>query len=68
MCLARLLLYLREMVLQDSVTLRKRFHNSSVWAHAVFQPKVHEPFTDRMRTVVGDDKEWPSQLAVFTQA
>ena len=62
-----LLLYLREVILQDSVTLRKRFPNSPVWNHAVFQHKAYEPFAERMRAVIGDDEERPSQLTILTQ-
>ena len=34
--LTSLLLYLHEVVLQDSVTLRKRFPKRPVWNHTVF--------------------------------
>jgi len=66
--LTNLLLYLREVILQDSVTLRKRFPKSLVWNHAVFQHKAYEQFAERMKAVVGDDEERPSQHAILLQA
>jgi hypothetical protein len=73
MGLVDLLLYLREVILQDSIILRKRFPCSPVWDHAVFQHKAYEQFAARMQEVVdcsGDSSgnEQPSQLAILTQA
>ena len=72
MGLTDLLLYLREVILQDSIILRKRFPRSPVWDHAVFQNKAYELFAARMQDVVdcssdGGDEQ-PSQLAILTQA
>jgi hypothetical protein len=68
MGVTNLLLHLREVVLQDSVALRRRFPDSPVWNHAVFQHEAYEAFAERMRAVVGDDEERPSQLSILTQA
>ena len=50
------------------MTLRKRFPDSPVWNHAVFQHEAYEAFAERMQTVVGDDEERLSQLNILTQA
>ena len=65
-----LLFSLREVVLQDSVTLRKRFPRSPVWAHPVFQHPAYAEFTARMEGTVevGVDDERPSKLTLLMQA
>jgi len=65
-----LLFYLREVILQDSVALRKRFPSSPVWNHAVFQHKAYHEFAARMEAAVDvvDGEERPSRLAMITQA
>ena len=47
-----LLFYLREVILQDSVMLRKRFPRSPVWTHAVFQHRAYSEFAARMEGAV----------------
>lgn len=66
-----LLLHLREMILQDSIILRKRFPRSPIWDHGVFQTKAYELFAARMQDVVvcgsdDDGNEQPTQLAILT--
>ena len=65
-----LLFSLREVVLQDSVTLRKRFPRSPVWGHRVFQHPAYAEFTARMEGAieVGVDDERPSKLTLLMQA
>lgn len=67
-----LLLHLREVILQDSIILRKRFPRSPVWDHGVFQNKAYKLFAARMEDVVDcssdGGNEQPSQLAILTQA
>jgi hypothetical protein len=65
-----LLFSLREIVLQDSVTLRKRFPRSPVWTHPVFSHPAYAEFAARMEGAVevGVDDERPSKLALLMQA
>jgi hypothetical protein len=65
--LVNLLLYLREVVLQDSVPLRDRYPSSSVWDHPVFQHAAYDAFAQRVRARVSDSQP-PSQLALLKQA
>ena len=39
-----LLFYLREVILQDSVALRKMFPSHPVWSHPIFQHKAYKAF------------------------
>jgi Centromere DNA-binding protein complex CBF3 subunit, domain 2/Transcriptional activator of glycolytic enzymes len=65
-----LLFYLREVILQDSVTLRKRFPRSPVWSHPVFQHPAYSEFAARMEAAVElvDDEERPTKLTLLAQA
>jgi hypothetical protein len=67
--LINLLLYLREVILQDSVILRERFPNSPIWNHPVFQHKAYEWFYARIRDAVSPsvEGEQPNKLALLTQ-
>lgn len=62
-----LLLYLREVVLQDSVALMRQFPESAIWKHPVFEHDDYAPFAAQVAAVI-DEGEQPSQLAVLTQA
>jgi hypothetical protein len=65
--LVNLLLYLREVVLQDSVYLRERYPRSHVWDHPVFQHAAYDGFAQRVRAHMSDGQP-PSQLALLRQA
>ena len=43
-----LLLYLREVILQDSVVLRQRFPGHPVWNHPVFQHEAYAAFSRKI--------------------
>jgi hypothetical protein len=62
-----LLFYLREVVLQDSVLLMRRFPDCAVWSHPVFQHEDYAPYAGRVTALLEKD-ERPSQLAILTQA
>jgi hypothetical protein len=65
--LVNLLLYLREVVLQDSIYLRDRYPDSLVWDHPVFRHAAYDAFAQRVRAHTSDGQP-PSQLALLTQA
>jgi hypothetical protein len=64
--LTSLLFYLREVILQDSVTLRQMFPKHPVWNHPVFQ---HEAYTAFAREIEAcQEGESPNQLSLIYQA
>ena len=65
-----LLFYLREVILQDSVVLRKRFPGNPVWNHAMFQHPAYSEFAERMEGAVElvDNEERPTKLTLLAQA
>jgi hypothetical protein len=67
MGLTNLLFYLREVILQDSVVLRKLFPNNPIWNHPVFQHNAYLAFAQRVEACL-QDKEHPSQLSLLYQA
>lgn len=62
-----LLLYLREVVLQDSVALRDSFPTSPVWNHEVFRHPDFRPFEREIAAVSGQDTQ-PSQAGLLVAA
>lgn len=62
-----LLVYLRQVILEDSVPLMRQFPESAVWSHPVFQHEDYGPYARRVAAVI-EEGERPSQLAVLTQA
>ncbi|KAJ6436501.1 short-chain dehydrogenase [Purpureocillium lavendulum] len=62
-----LLFYLREVVLQDSVILMKKYPGSPVWNHPVFRHPAYAPFAQQLSDFILEE-ERPSQLAVLIQA
>jgi hypothetical protein len=67
MGLTNLLFYLREVILQDSVALRKLFPNNPIWNHPVFQHSAYQAFAQKVEACL-QDKEHPSQLSLLYQA
>jgi hypothetical protein len=67
MGLTNLLFYLREVILQDSVFLKRQFPRSPVWNHPVFQHKDYTLFEQQVLLLI-DEGERPSQLALLAQA
>ena len=67
MGLTNLLFYLREVILQDSVVLRKLFPESPIWNHPVFQHSAYAAFAQKVEAC-SYDKEHPSQLSILYQA
>jgi hypothetical protein len=65
--LTSLLLYLREVILQDSVALRRRFPGHPVWNHPVFQHKAYAAFAQDIDASL-DAEAAPSRLSVLYQA
>ena len=70
MGLTNLLTYLREVILQDSVYLMKRYPKSAVWNHPVFQHEDYRQFTREASALIQQDEqgEKPSQVALLAQA
>jgi hypothetical protein len=62
-----LLLYLREVVLQDSVALRGMFPGHPVWHHPVFRHPAYAAFALKVEAYV-QEEEGPSQLSLVYQA
>ncbi|KAM4062505.1 centromere DNA-binding protein complex CBF3 subunit, domain 2 domain-containing protein [Hirsutella rhossiliensis] len=62
-----LIFYLREVVLQDSVVLMKKYPGSPVWNHPVFRHPAYAPFAHQLSDFILEE-ERPSQLAVLVQA
>ena len=52
MGLTNLLPYLREVILYDSLTLRKCFPTGAVWNHAVFQHKAYGEFAEGIEAAI----------------
>jgi hypothetical protein len=67
MGLTNLLFYLREVVLQDSVALRRLFPSNPIWNHPVFQHSAYTAFAQEVEACL-QDKEHPSQLSLLYQA
>jgi hypothetical protein len=67
MGLVNLLRYLREVILQDSVTLRELFPDHAVWNHAVFRRDDYGPFAEAVRKIEREG-EAPSQLEILQRA
>ncbi len=66
--LVDLLLYLREIILQDSVALRECFPDHPIWNHPVFQHEAYTAFSQKMQACQNAEKEMPNQLSVLYQA
>ncbi|KAK4240556.1 transcriptional activator of glycolytic enzymes-domain-containing protein [Achaetomium macrosporum] len=62
-----LLVYLREVVLQDSAFLIDRYPRSPVWSHPVFRHPEYRPFTRRVLARANGNEE-PDRLTLLTQA
>lgn len=62
-----LLVYLREVVLQDSAFLIDRYPRSPVWNHPVFRHPEYRPFARRVLARANGDEE-PDRLTLLTQA
>jgi hypothetical protein len=62
-----LLFYLREVILQDSIALRRLFPSNPVWNHPVFQHSAYTAFAQEVEACL-QDKEHPSQLSLLYQA
>ena len=67
MGLTNLLLYLREVILQDSVLLIREFPGSPVWNHPVFQHPAYSQWAQEISTLLVQEKG-PSQPALLAQA
>ena len=67
MGLTNLLFYLREVILQDSVALRKLFPGNPVWNHPVFQHSAYLAFAQKVEACL-QDTEHLSQLSLLHQA
>lgn len=64
-----LLLYLREVILQDSVALRGMFPGHPVWHHAAFQHPAYAAFARKVEAcILAEEQEGPSQLSLLYQA
>src|SRR6267378_2034966 len=59
-----LLLYLRQVILQDSVELRPLFPQNPVWTHEVFQHESYARFAEQARSELHapEDAPWEIQL------
>jgi hypothetical protein len=67
MGLTSLLSQLREVILQDSVALRRHFPNNAVWIHPVFQHPSYQLFAHQMEEYL-DEHSSPNQLTLIQQA
>jgi len=67
MGLVNLLLYLREVILQDAAILQEKFPESPVWSHPVFRHEAYPPFKQQVLAFI-EEEERPSQLTRLTQA
>lgn len=65
--LVYLLLYFREVILQDSAVLMDRFPKSPIWNHPVFQHPDYRLFAQEVSAYIEEDEQ-PSQLTLLTQA
>ena len=65
--LTSLLFYLREVVLQDSVAMRRRFPRHPVWNHPVFQHQAYGAFAQQVEASL-DAEVAPSRLSILYQA
>jgi centromere DNA-binding complex CBF3 subunit-like protein/transcriptional activator of glycolytic enzymes GCR1 len=66
--LINLLLYLREVILQDSVFLIDRFPTCPVWNHRVFQHADYLPYARRLSASVCEEERQPAQYTLLSQA
>jgi hypothetical protein len=62
-----LLLYLREVILQDSVALRRLFPGHPIWYHPVFQHPAYTAFARKVEARMREE-EGPSRLSLLDQA
>ena len=62
-----LLIYLREVVLQDSAFLIDRYPGSPVWSHPVFRHPEYRPFTRQVLARANGNEE-SDRLTLLTQA
>ncbi|KAK3898183.1 transcriptional activator of glycolytic enzymes-domain-containing protein, partial [Staphylotrichum tortipilum] len=62
-----LLVYLREVILQDSAFLIDQYPGSPVWSHPVFRHPEYRPFTRRVLARANGNEE-PDRLTLLTQA
>jgi hypothetical protein len=67
MGLTSLLFYLREVILQDSVVLRRQFPDNAIWMHPVFQHPAYAPFAQQVEASIYEG-EGPNQLSQLLQA
>lgn len=65
--LTSLLRYLREVILQDSVTLRQMFPGNRVWDHPVFHHPAYAGFAKEVESCQ-DPGAAPNKLSMFYQA
>lgn len=61
------LLYLREVILQDSVAMRRQFPSHPVWDHPAFQHPAYAAFAQDVDASL-DPEAAPSRLSVLYQA
>ena len=64
MGLTNLLFYLREVILQDSVALRKLFPSNPIWNHPIFQHSAYLAFAQKVEAYL-QDTEHLSQLSLL---
>jgi hypothetical protein len=62
--LINLLSYLREVILQHSVVLRRQFLENAIWMHPVFQYPAYAPLVRQVEPSIheGEGPNQPSQL------
>ena len=60
-----LLFYLREVILQDSVALRKMFPSHPVWSHPVFQHEAYGAFAQELEPCLQEEEGSPNQLSGY---
>jgi hypothetical protein len=65
--LTNLLLYLREVILQDSVALRQMFPENPIWNHPVFHHAAYAAFVKEIESCQ-DPGAPPNKLSMFYQA
>jgi hypothetical protein len=65
--LTDLLFYLREVVLQDSVAMRRQFPSHPVWDHPAFRHPAYAAFAQEVEASL-DPEAAPSRLSVLYQA
>jgi hypothetical protein len=67
MGLTNLLFYLREVILQDSVFLRRQFPENAIWAHPVFQHPAYQVFAQQIEANIHTGEN-SGQLSILSQA